>query len=79
MVQCVECQFCKIFEMDSGKRHYLCENGGNRFSAYGNFEVSCPHFKLRSSPPKVHGVSEKDFWQIFLSPRPSFARSKAKR
>lgn len=76
MLQCAECQFCKIFEMDSGRRHYICKYGGRQFSAYGNSEeVSCPHFKLRSSPPIVHMASEKEVWQIVLPHFPPFARA----
>lgn len=80
MALCETCQFCEIFEMDSGRRYYFCEYGGNRFSAYGNFEeVSCPHFKLRSSPPKVHRASEEDVWKILLPPFPPFAQLKRRR
>ena len=80
MVLCETCKFCEIFEMNSGRRHYICEYGGNRFSAYGNFEeVSCPHFKLRPSPPKAQVVSEEDVWKILLPPFPPFAHTKTKR
>jgi hypothetical protein len=74
MVQCAECQYCRIVNF-YGSLQFLCEYNGAHFSAYDDGqEVECPNFKLREKPPAIGKATDKDEIEIIFKTYPPFAQ-----